>query len=366
MSTTTAPSASESFLARLLARFRRSGGPPSSSPSGERRWPRITGYVSFFFLSFVFFAYMTFPYDRVRDFLVHQVELAIPGAELEIVSIEPAWLTGIEAQGVRLRLPAEPEPPRPAGVAAGAGPRRPSRPSVNIPYLYARASILPYLLGTTEVVFEIETDGGGTIEGYVTNEETVSHVTAHLESVDLRRIGVLRHYLGFSLGGQVSGDIDLTVADEIEGTDGTITLNIAEATIGDEQFEVPLPVPGLTALQLSRVSIGDLALELPVEDGVGRVQRLAADGSHVVLRGTGSVRIHRSFRMTSLDLLVRAAIQPAYTEANPAVGGALALAGSNPMVAPYRAPDGAFQVRLQGTLGSRVTALAAGSATIPQ
>lgn len=363
MSTTAAP---PSALASFLGRFRRSGGPAPSAPKGERRWLRITGYTFFFFLAFLFFAYMTFPYDRVRDFVIHQAELAIPGAELEIVSLEPAWLTGIEAQGVRLRLPAEPEPPRTAGAPASAEPRRPIRPSVTIPYLYARASILSYLLGTTEVTFEIETDGGGTIEGYVTDEGTSSHVTAHLENVDLRRIGVLRHYLGMSLGGVVTGDIDLTVADEPDGTDGTITLAIADATIGDEQFEVPLPVPGFSALQLTRVSAGDLALEIAVEDGVGRVGRLSGDGEHVVLRGTGSVRIHRSLRMTALDLLVRAAIQPAYLQANPAVAGALELAGANPLVAPYRAPDGAFQVRLQGTLGSRVTALAAGSATIPQ
>jgi type II secretion system protein N len=362
MSTATATSPLSSFLAR----FRRpSPTGPVRPASGGRRWLRAIGYVLFFVISFVFCVYLTFPYDRVRDFVVHQVELAIPGSELEIVSLEPAWLTGVEARGVRLRLPAEPAEPALTGSGASE-PRRPIRPSVTIPYLYARASILSYLLGTTQVVFEIETDGGGTIEGVVSDSGTSSHATAHLDAVDLRRIGVLRHYLGVSLGGEVSGDLDVELGEEPEGTDGTIQLSIANATLGDEQFQVPLPVPGFSALQLTRVELGNLDLQISVEDGVGRVDRLAGDGQDIVLRGTGSVRLLRPIRMTALDILLRAAIQPPYLQRNPTVQGALDLAGSSPLVAPYRAPDGAFQVRLQGTLGARVTALPAGSATIPQ
>ncbi len=360
--TTTTPSA----LATFFSRFRRSGSPAPSSSSGGRRWLRITGYVFFFLFSFLTFVYLTFPYDRVRDFVIHQVQLAMPGAELEIVSLEPAWVTGIEAQGVRLRLPAEPpDPARPAAPAGADGEaRRPPRPSVTIPYLYARASILSYLLGTTEVVFEIEVDGGGTIEGVVTDEESQSHITAHLEGVDLRRMGVIRHFTGLSLGGTVSGDIDVTVAEEADATDGSIVLSIADATIGDEQFQVPIPGLG-TGLQLTRVQAGTLNLRIDVEDGQGRVQQLAGDGEDVVVRGIGTLRLVRPLRMTSLDLILRAAIQPAYLQRNPAVQGALELSASNPMVAPFRAADGAFQVRLQGTIGSRFTALAAGSATIP-
>jgi type II secretion system protein N len=355
-------SASTSTLGGFFSRARRAPRPSAPQPAaGGRRWLRALGYVSFFLFSFVVFVYLTFPYDRVRDFVVHQVELAIPGAELEIVSLEPAWLTGIEAHGVRFRLPAD-EPAR-----AGAEPeaRRPPRPSVTLPYVYARASILSYLLGTTEVVFEVQVDGGGTLEGVVRDDGAQSHVTAHLENVDLRRIGVIRHYTGFSVTGVVSGDVDLTVAEDTDATDGTLALSIAGASLGDEQFQVPLPGMG-SGLQLTRVEAGDLSLRIVVENGQGRVEQFSGDGADVVLRGAGTVRLVRPFRASSIDLLVRAAIQPAYLQRNPAVQGALELAGSNPLVAPYRAPDGAFQVRLQGNFGGRVTALAAGSATIPQ
>jgi type II secretion system protein N len=340
----------------IAAAFRRRG----SSAKSERTWPRRVGYVFFFLFSFIACFYLTFPYDRVRDFVVAQVERALPGAELNLVSLEPAWITGVEARGVQLRLPPEPDT---TPVAAGQPARRPIRPSVTLPYVYARVSILSYLLGTTEISFEAEVDGGGTIEGVLSDAGTESHVTAHLENVDMRRITLIRHYAGMSIGGTVTGDIDVNLADVAENTDGNVTLSIADATIGDEQFMVPIPGFG-AGLQLSRVSLGTLQLTMPIENGTGRIQQLMSDGDDVVIRGTGTVRLLRPLGMTALDIIARAAIQPAYTTRNPAIDGALQIAASNPLVAAYRAPDGAFQVRLQGTLGSRVTALPAGSATV--
>lgn len=361
MSSTTTPSAFQSLLARL--RGAGASSPRPAAPSSGRRWLRVLGYLFFFLFAFVLFTYLTFPYDRVRDYVVHRIEQALPGSEVEIVGLEPAWLTGIEARGVRIRLPPEASEPAPAGATEPA--RRPVRPSITLPYLYARVSILSYLLGTTELVFEVETDGGGTIDGTLSDTGTESHLTAHLDAVDLRRMTILRQALPVALGGEVSGDIDLHISDDEAATDGTIQLRIAEATLGDEQFQVPMPIPGLAALQLTRIELGEVALDINVEDGIGRVTRFSGDGTDLLVRGTGTVRVHRSLRTTTLDLLLRAAIQPAYLTRNPAVQGALDLAGTSPFVAPYRAADGAFQVRLQGSAAGHMTALAAGSQTIP-
>ena len=344
----------------FFSRFRR--GPSVSASKSERTWPRRVGYVFFFLFAFTTCFYLTFPYDRVRDFVIAQVERSMPGAELNIVSLEPAWLTGVEARGVQLRLPPEHDT---TPVASGAPARRPIRPSITLPYVYARLGILSYLLGTNEISFEAEVDGGGTIEGVLSDAGTESHVTAHLENVDMRRITLIRHYAGMSLGGTVTGDIDLNLADVAENTDGNIALTIVDATIGDEQFMVPIPGFG-AGLQLTRVALGTLQLTMPIENGAGRIQQLTSNGDDILIRGTGTVRLLRPIGMTAIDIIARAQIQPAYTLRNPAIDGALQIAASNPMVAAYRAPDGAFQVRLQGTLGSRVTALPAGAATVPE
>ena len=315
----------------------------------------------FYFLCCLFSsAYETFPYDRVRDFAIHQIERAMPGAEVEIVSLEPAWISGVEATGVLIRMPQEPGEDR--------------RAEVTIPRVYARAGIFAYMFGTSDITFEIETDGGGSITGELTDATSGSgdeaheqtRVVAHLENVDLRRIGMIRHALGIPVEGTITGDLDVTLADELDATTGNITLTIAGVALGDGRAEVSLAalMPGMShGLVVDRLRAGDINLRIDVEHGVGRVQQLSSDGEDAQLQGQGTIRLLRPFRMSALDVLMRINITPAYREGDHA-RGLFMLADSSPLVQPYRAPDGAFQLRLQGAVGGRVMAMPAGSATL--
>jgi hypothetical protein len=90
--------------------------------------------------------------------------------------------------------------------------------------------------------------------------------------------------------------------------------------------------------------------------------QLSSDGD-ATLQGSGTIRLLRPFRMSALDVVLRIVISQSYREGEHAAG-LFMLAESNPMVQPYRAPDGAFQLRLNGAIGGRVMALPAGSATL--
>ena len=67
------------------------------------------GYPLFFVFCLLLFAYWTFPYDRVRDFIIQEVEnprgpgdrRRPSGYQLEIVDLSPSWVTGVELTGVR-------------------------------------------------------------------------------------------------------------------------------------------------------------------------------------------------------------------------------------------------------------------------
>ncbi len=312
----------------------------------------------FYFLCCLFSsAYQTFPYGRVRDFAVEQVGRAMPGAQLEIVSLEPAWISGVEAEGVRLQLPPVPGEERPAEVTL----RR----------VYARAGMFAYLFGSTSINYEIETDGGGTIDGYF--EDTTSgegrdatgesHLVAHLANVDLRRIGLIRHFVGIPFEGVVSGDIDVTLAQELDGTTGNVTLTIAGFAMGDGHAE--LPVPGMSrGIAVERLDAGDVNLQMEIAHGVGRIQHLSSDGEDAQLQGEGTVRLLRPFRMSALDVLVRINVASSYRERNDRTRAIFGFADMSADVRPYRAPDGAYQLRLQGAVGGRLQAMPAGTATL--
>lgn len=315
---------------------------------------RYLGYPFFFLFAFFTSAYLSFPYDRVREVIERQVAVAMPGSELEIVSLEPSWVSGVELTGVSLRIPSETEGERPM--------------SVTLPRVWARVGMLSYLFGTTSVSYEIEIDGGGIIEGSFDDESeedhSRSHLIAHLENVDLRRIGPLRTATRLPVTGVVSGDIDVTLDEDSEATVGEIALDIVDASLGDGRAGLSIPgMPG--AITVERLALGTITLRAEVDHGTTRITQLVANGDDAELRGSGTVRLVSPVRNCALDVLLRINILPTYRERNDRTRGIFGLADMSPEVRPFRAADGAFQIRLQGTLGGRVTAVAAGSATMP-
>ena len=78
------------------------------------------------------------------------------------------------------------------------------------------------------------------------------------------------------------------------------------------------------------------------------------------------MRLLRPFQQSALDVLVRINIAQSYRDRNPRVQ-TIFTALDSPMLAaqvgPYRTPDGAFQIRLQGAIAGRVIAMPAATAT---
>jgi type II secretion system protein N len=315
---------------------------------------RVLFYPSYFFFCSLLFAYCTFPYDRVRDRIEEEVERAVPGSDLEIVDLSPSWLSGVELEGVSLTLP-------------GEGEERAT--TVMLTEVSARVGILDYLFfDTTSLSYSAELGSGGTIEGVYSDSESETHVEAHIEGVELGRIGPLRRYAPLPVAGTLSGDVDLTLAEEIAGTTGNVTLTIAGLAVGDGRARLSLGQaagPFASGITIERIEAGDLNLRIQVERGVGRVQQLAASSADLELRGAGTVRLIRPIRMSSIDMMFRFEVKQPYRDRNDRTRAIFTMLDMVPDVRAYRAADGAFQVRVAGSFGSSLRASGAGSAAMP-
>jgi type II secretion system protein N len=312
---------------------------------------RAVFYPLWFLFCFLTFAYCTFPYDRVRDRVEGAVEQAMPGADLEIVSLAPSWLTGIELVGVSLTLPAEEEGERASQV---------SLTNVNL-----RVGLLDYLFGTSSASFSAELGSGGSIEGSFSDSGTETQVQMHLSEVALARIGPLRRYTMLPVSGTLSGDVDLTIADQAENTRGQITLTIAQLSVGDGRARLAIPGMG-SGVTVEQMNAGDLNLRMEIERGAGRIQELTASSDDIDIRGAGTVRLLRPIRMSSVDMMLRFEVKQPYRDRNERTQAVFSMLDLSPQVRPYRAPDGAIQLRLAGSFGSSVRASAAGTATLPR
>ena len=91
------------------------------------------GCAAFFLFCFVVFAYLTFPYERVRDVLVSKVQASnapgAPATKLSIGELGPNWLTGVALTSVALERAA-----RDAGRAADASSPRTNSSCASSPF----------------------------------------------------------------------------------------------------------------------------------------------------------------------------------------------------------------------------------------
>jgi len=322
-----------------------------------RKVGKWVGYPLFFIFCFVLFAYWTFPYERAKRFIIEKVEyterggrLVPSGWELEIVDLGPSGLTGLSASGVRLvKLPETPE----------------ERPvDVTIEEANVSLGVLSLLVGTVAVDFDVAV-AGGDITGSFAQGGTTTEVEAEIDDVKLRRVGVLRGLLGLPVAGDMSGDIDLVVAEDAANTTGTIELAIDGLAVGDGNTKLQIEgIPG-DGLTVERLDAGNVEFYASVEDGSANIERLEGRGPDVDLDGAGSIRLLQPLPMSRLDLMLRANIKDSYKERNPRTEAMFMLIENNRRAGAAKTPDGAFQFRISGTFGGRISGSPAGRAPMP-
>jgi type II secretion system protein N len=315
------------------------------------------GGALLFLFSFVLFAYWTFPYDRARDFVIQEIESPAgpdgqrraSGVRVEIGSMDPSWVTGVDLTAVRIST--TPEDPTDTPI------------EMFIDEASARISLLSLLGGTTAVSYDAKL-AGGTIEGEFADGSDSTHLAATIQGVNVRQVGVFRSLVGLPVVGTLGGTVDLTVANEAAQTQGTADLTIRGLAIGDGRAK--LQIEGMRdGFTVDRINAGNLQLRLNVQAGNARIERLAADGPHVELEGSGSIRLVRPVEMSRLDLMMRVKIKDEYRNQSDRTRALFSLMDFQPRLRAARAPDGALQYRLQGTFAGRITTSPAGRAPRP-
>jgi len=306
------------------------------------------GAPFFFLFSVVLGAYLTFPYEHLRDFIVQEAERG-GTMQIEIESIEPSWITGVELENVTI-------------ASVPEGDEEPT--TTTIPHAEGRISLLALMGGTTEVTFGSELAGNGSIEGEFSQSEESTHIQATLDNVHLAGLPIASA-IGVPVAGRAEGEIDLTIGAEAVNTEGNVNLTISNLAFADG--ETPIEIEGLGAgLTLERMDLGTLNFNLVVERGTGAVEELHASGDHAEFWGAGSIRLAQQFERSSVDMLFRIAFSDEYKTSSPRMEGLFALLEINPQVRPARTPAGAFQWRVTGSMGGRIRMIPSGNVPMPQ
>lgn len=346
---------------RGLGRFRPLVKPENRSegPGLARRVATKLAYPAFFFTMFLFFCYRTFPYDRLKDFLVDRVNGSAasrgpgssPGYELEILELEPYWFTGVELTGVTVRRRPESPTERTAPLA--------------VPSLTARVSVLPLVLGRANVSLvaqtttgEIDADVDAGFDG------VVQQIDASFRDVNLRHVSAAGLVGKVPMKGMFTGTIDL---DMTSGkATGLIDLTIRGLELGDGTTRVPVPGTMLAGgVTLEIIRAGNFQLTTRFTDGVGRVERLASRGADLELRGVGDIRIDRDPRLARLDLFLAARFTDAFKNKSDRTRSMFQLMEMNGRIRQAKSSDGSWQFRLRGSPGGQMIPTPAGAERFP-
>ncbi len=308
-----------------------------------------------YFVALVLFAYLTFPYDRLKERIVSEFNAHQTGpspSRLELDDISSYWLSGVEAEGVRLISQAP--PPTDAS-------KKPEPPHVmTIEAAHARLSLLSLLIGNRVITFGADAFGGK-LSGEVKDSESERTVDVELEDIDLSQIPLVAEAIGLPAFGKVSGSIELVTPEaRLSKAEGKLSLKITELAVGDGKAKIR------DTIALPRIEAGELVLEAEVKGGQVKITQFSATGPDLEFSADGNVRLRDQPELSSVNFTAKFKFTDRYANKNEVTKGLLGSGGTpglfdlDPKNRRAKQPDGFYSWRATGTLGKPTFAPHAG------
>lgn len=252
---------------------------------------RWVGYAFAYVLAFVVFAYVTFPYERLRQYVVatyNATQAVTPQNRLEIDSLTWSWrFPGIVAEGVRLVVPAPP-------TADGEKPPPPRY--LEAEEVFVSASALALLSGAHEASFGAHALEGE-VSGWASDSATGRHLELQLEGINPGAIPQLASTIGLPLAGSLSGHISIDLPEgNFSKAEGTVDLSAEDLVLGDGKAKIQ------NTIALPELHMGAFVLKAQINSGRLKIDECTAQGRDLDLALTGTVRLRPKLENSVADL----------------------------------------------------------------
>lgn len=324
---------------------------------------KYAGYAAFYLFSLAFFAFVTFPFDRLRARIQNEFNASQTGPNpltLRLGHLSSYWLSGVRADNVDLISPPSPIPPE--------DPSKPNKPKVmRIDTLHARVSLLRLLFGTLYVNFGAEALGGE-ISGFTSDADGGRKLELDIEDLGLANAPLLADMLGLPIGGELAGHVEFLLPEgKLSKAEGKVDLKFNGLSAGDGKTKV------LNAIALPKVEVGDLTLKATATAGGLKVDQLSAAGKDLELQGDGSVRLRDTFDQSVLSMTARFKFNERFTNKDDMTRSLFGSPGSSvpalfdmvPQNKHAKRPDGFYGWRVNGTFAHPTFVPGAGGGVAP-
>jgi type II secretion system protein N len=329
---------------------------------------KYIGFAVFYLFALTFFAFVTFPFDRLRSRIQSEFNASQTGPSplsLRLGHLSSYWVSGVRADEVDLISPPSPIP--------SEDPSKPAKPKVmRIDTVHARVSLLRLLFGTVHVNFGAEAFGGE-ISGFTSDADGGRKLEVDIEELGLANAPLLADMLGLPIGGTLAGHVEFLLPEgKLSRAEGKVDLKFAGLSAGDGKTKV------LNAIALPKVEVGDLTLKATATAGTLKVDQLSAAGKDLDLQGDGSLRLRDTFDASVLSLNARFKFNDRFTNKDDMTRSLFGAPGSSvpalfdmvPQNKHAKRPDGFYGWRVNGTFShptfvpSASAGVAVGGATL--
>lgn len=317
-----------------------------------KRWLSWSGYPAAYLVMLIGFARCTFPYDTMRDRIVSEFNSReqTSGMRLSIADLSGYWLSGVEAEGVKL---SKVDAPRTQSVSDQSESRDAAQPQVTtIDSMHASISLLRLIFGTTQVNFGLEAQGGE-MSGDVESSADEQALEATLDRVALTSVPMLPDIIGLPVKGTIAGHVDLLLPErKTSKAEGKLNLTIDGVSAGDGKAKI------LNTIALPTLNVGKVTLAATVTGGRLKIDTMSAKGSDLDLEIQGNVRLRDPVVTSIMDLSLRFKFSDGYKNKNDVTRGLFGAPGSsvpgafdfNDKVRRAKRDDGYYGWRIIGTL----------------
>lgn len=260
------------------------------------RFVPVVGYTAVTIGAFLFFLWITFPYDVIERLIVDKAQEG--GTTLRFGKVGPG-LFGVSFKKVQL-LPspvdgADPDPTRALVIDSVT-----LRPSLFPIGLALRANAL-----------------GGDVAANVGALGTPK-LQVKLDGLSTQK-GNFGAYTGIDLDATLNGAIDLSFqkangAADPSTADGKLSLTLANALLKGGTLTGAMP------LDLPAARLGTIELVIPFEKGVGTVETFTGDGEDLQLKGSGTINLARNLDASRINLELGLRAAEAFAKEQPLIG----------------------------------------------
>ncbi len=270
-----------------------------------RRIVALSGYPLFYLFCLFIFAYWTFPYERLRERLLVELESQRqnnPSAQrVEIESLGPYWFSGVALKGLSI-------------VTPRTGPTEPGQPAsskLTFDKAHVRVSILPLLIGRVTINFGARAFDGS-IDGWTRANSEGRRLEASLEDINVSKMSMLGDMIGgLPMSGTLNGKMEWMLADQkLSKAAGTVSLTISDFSAGDGKTKIA------GKLALPQLTVGNFELTGEAKDGVLKITKLGAQGKDLDLAGEGRISLRDPFSDSIADMNLRFRFSDGYKTKN--------------------------------------------------